>query len=233
MKNVMKIRYATLSKIGNRWNNEDAFRVIDHQEDGRWMGIVCDGMGGHANGEVASETVVNAICEYWDGHKDEVDGKDKAENACKVASEAMDSKSDAMRHSEMGTTMVMASIEGDTITITHLGDSRCYLQRPDEGIVYQTKDHTELEFGWEVVSKCFFSYHPEIAEPEVMQFTLCKGDRILICSDGLHKSIAPDILKDRMMDDKTPEEILDVYDFLYEKSGDDNYTAILAYVEQI
>lgn len=227
----MKIRYATLSKVGNRWNNEDAFKVVDHQEDGRWLGVVCDGMGGHANGEVASDTVINAICDYWETHNEEVDGEEKVKNACMAASKAIDSKSDVLHHSEMGTTMVMASIDGDTVTIAHLGDSRCYLQRPDEGIVYQTKDHTELEFGWEVVSRCFFSYRPEIVVPEVKQFMLHKGDRILICSDGLYKSIVPDILKDRMMDDMIPEDILDVYDFLYEKSGDDNYTAILAFIE--
>ncbi len=53
----------------------------------------------------------------------------------------------------------------------------------------------------------------------------------MLCSDGLYKSMSPEILKARMMDDKTPEEILDVYDFLCEKNGDDNYTAILAIVE--
>ena len=51
----MKISYATISKTGKRMNNEDAFCVIDEQEEGRWFGIVCDGMGGHAMGEVASE----------------------------------------------------------------------------------------------------------------------------------------------------------------------------------
>jgi protein phosphatase len=39
----------------------------------------------------------------------------------------------------MGTTMVMACIEGDTMTIAHVGDSRCYLQRPDTGLIYKTK----------------------------------------------------------------------------------------------
>lgn len=57
------------------------------------------------------------------------------------------------------------------------------------------------------------------------------GDRILICSDGLYKSMPPEILRARVMDEKTPEEILDVLDFLCEKHGDDNYTAILAIVE--
>ena len=55
----MKIKYATISKTGRRHNNEDAFNVIDMSDNNRFMGIVCDGMGGHSFGETASETVCN------------------------------------------------------------------------------------------------------------------------------------------------------------------------------
>lgn len=229
----MKVTYATLSKKGSRSNNEDAVKVIDHSEADRWLGIVCDGMGGHACGEVASEVVVEAITEYWEAHLEEPDSYEKVKTACRKASIAFDKRATDMRHTEMGSTMVMACIQGDTVTIVHLGDSRCYLQRKDNELLYQTKDHLRYEFGWELVDKCFFSYRPEKADPEVRQFKLQSGDRILLCSDGLYKSMYPDILKERMMDDKTPEQILDVYDFLCEKSGDDNYTAILATIMEI
>lgn len=229
----MKVIYATLSKKGPRSNNEDRMKVIDHTDEDRWLGIVCDGMGGHACGEVASEVVTDAISEYWETHLDESNSYEKVKVACKKASIAFDKRATDMRHTEMGSTMVMASIQGDTVTIAHLGDSRCYLQRKGNELFYQTKDHLRYEFGWELVDKCFFSYRPEKADPEVRQFKLQSGDRILLCSDGLYKSIYPDILKERMMDDKTPEQILDVYDFLCEKSGDDNYTAILATIMEI
>ena len=88
-----------------------------------------------------------------------------------------------------------------------------------------------IDFGWEVVSRCFFSYRPEVAVPDIRQFTIQKGDRILLCSDGLYKSMAPDILQARMLDDMPLEDILDVFDFLCQKQGDDNYTAILMEIE--
>lgn len=50
-----------MSKTGRRHNNEDAFKVIDMPESNRFVGIVCDGMGGHSFGETASETVCNTI----------------------------------------------------------------------------------------------------------------------------------------------------------------------------
>lgn len=46
----MKIKYATISKTGRRSNNEDTFRVVDMPQQERFMGIVCDGMGGQRRG---------------------------------------------------------------------------------------------------------------------------------------------------------------------------------------
>lgn len=223
----MKIHYATISKTGRRQNNEDAFRMVNIGDSARWLAVVCDGMGGHAMGEVASETVSNAIVDFWKRHKDEPDSENKVKEACAYAMRALDKKSNSLHHCQMGTTMVMASIEGDTVTIAHVGDSRCYMQRPGEGLLYQTKDHVRLDFGWEVIDRCFFSYRHEVNVPDIMWLKLKAGDRILLCSDGLYKSMAPDILLERMMNDKPLADILDVYDYLCEKQGDDNYTAIL------
>lgn len=226
----MNIQYTTLSERGRRPVNEDAFRVSYTPDSERWMGIVCDGMGGHAMGEMASEMVIAKIIDYWGQHMDEQDSEDKVLKACKKASVAMDEKATLLHHCEMGTTMAMVSIEGNTATMAHIGDSRCYLIRKDENgkaqVVYQSQDHHKA--GGVLISRCFFSYKPEIAVPDVAQFEVKTGDRILICSDGLYSCVYPHILVERMMDDKSPEDILDVFDFLCERSGDDNYTAILA-----
>lgn len=246
---AMKIRYATISKEGRRSNNEDFFVVRDQQERGRFWGIVCDGMGGHACGEVASETVAHAVSAYWEQHVEERDSEAKVVEACQEATRAIEQKAREVglaemgammdtgatmepgKMKEMGTTLVMASIEGDIVTIAHVGDSRCYLQRPGQGVIYQTQDHVRLKLGYELLVRSFFSGHPEEAIPDVVQFPVCSGDRILLCSDGVHKSMESEDLEARMMEEKSLEEILHGFELCCWKYGDDNYTAILMEVE--
>lgn len=206
----MKIQYATISKTGRRPVNEDAFRISYIPGQNRWMGIVCDGMGGHAMGEMASDIVITKITDYWEQQMDEQDSTEKVLKACKKASVAIDEKAFQLHHCEMGTTMAMVSIDGSTATIAHIGDSRCYLIRKGEDgkaqVVYQSQDHHKA--GGVLISRCFFSYRPEIAIPDVVQFEVKAGDRILICSDGLYSCVYPHILVERMMDDKSPEKYL-------------------------
>lgn len=238
----MKVNYATISKAGRRSYNEDCFNIIDSPEKDRWMGIVCDGMGGHSMGDVASKTVVKAISDYWEKFSNMYDMEEKVVKACKKATVAVDLLSSKL-YAQMGTTMVMVSIEGNIATIAHIGDSRCYLLRQGhydyddinntdkDHVVYQTKDHVRLDFGWEVVEKCFFSYRPEVAIPDILQLEVQTGDRIFLCSDGVYKCIAPNVLKEMLLEDKTTGEILDMIDSICERNGDDNYTAIMAIVE--
>ena len=227
---MVKIQYATISETGKRQKNEDAFRMVSMADGNRWLAVVCDGMGGHDNGEVASETVADAIVNYWRKAVDEIDSKDKVEKACLKARVALDDCAFNMGHVKMGTTMVMASIEGDTVTIAHLGDSRCYLMRPSVGLLYLTKDHIRMECGWEIIDRCFFSYRPEACIPDVVQFKLKAGDRIMLCSDGLYNSMTHKILLKNMMDEKSMDEIIDAYRILCEKQCNDNYTAVLIFV---
>ena len=224
---MIKIQYATISETGKRQKNEDTFRMVSMANKRRWLALVCDGMGGHANGEIASKIVADAIVDYWGNAVDEIDSKDKVEKACLKARVALDDCAFNMGHVKMGTTMVMASIEGDTVTIAHLGDSRCYMMRPAVGLLYLTKDHIRMECGWEIIDRCFFTYRPEACIPDVVQFKLRAGDRIMLCSDGLYNSMTHKILLKNMMDEKSMDKIIDEYRVLCEKQGNDNYTAVL------
>ncbi len=219
--------YAFISECGRRYENEDSFGIWEDKSAGRWLGIVCDGLGGHYFGKQTSQLVTDVIMEYWKNHAEEPDTPEKVVKACKAASRKLDMESKSNNYKETGTTMVMASIHNGKLTVAHIGDSRCYVNRPDEGVVYETKDHVDYSFGWEKVERCFFSFKPEVAVPDVVQLDIRPGDRILLCSDGLYKSMPPEILKARMMDNQPPHQLLDVFAFLCEKNGDDNYTALL------
>ena len=226
----MKIEYTTFSEIGKRRANQDVCRVVEMPEYNRALMIVCDGMGGHSMGDVAAETVCNAICEFWGNNPDVPDSETKVTDACKAASDALYARSRVVRPIEMGTTMVMASVEGNIVTIAHCGDSRCYLLR-DGAVVCQTQDHADPHWGSEVVTRCFFSMNPEVTVPEVARFEVQPGDRIFLCSDGVYKAMAPQIITARLQDEKPLEEVVDVIKFMCEKFSTDNYTGILAVVE--
>ena len=60
-----------------------------------------------------------------------------------------------------------------------------------------------------LLTRGFFTGHPEKAMPETETMEVKSGDRILLCSDGMWSSMNPEILRDRMMDDKPLEDIMD------------------------
>lgn len=237
-----KITYASISKTGKRQKNEDSFKIIDTLDANRWMGIIADGMGGHSKGDLASKIVVEAISKFWEKNNQLSDSEEKVKKARIKASVAIDEVAIQNGFAQMGTTMVMASIENDKVTIAHIGDSRCYLIRPGyydyddinntekDHVLYQTKDHIRKDCGWEMISKSFFSFKPENAVPDIVQFDILPGDRIFLCSDGVYKSIEHHVLKEHLLEDKTLEQILDLIDSFCEQKSDDNYTAIMVKV---
>jgi protein phosphatase len=186
--------------------------------------VVCDGMGGHAMGDAAAETVCNAVCNFWKENPCYNDCDEKVIRAFAHASDALYHRSRVVRPIEMGSTIVMASVENCTATIAHCGDSRCYLLRGGE-VIHQTTDHSRA--GTEIVTRCFFSMNPEVAIPDIIRIKVEKGDRIFLCTDGVYKAMAPQILTARLQDNKTLEEVVDVIKFMCEKFSTDNYSGIL------
>ena len=224
------IKYAAFSEAGIRRDNEDYCKVVEDSKNNRYLFVVCDGMGGHAMGEVASRVVCESICDYWQHASSKFDVENMLKSAFQETSEALDAKADVLNHVEMGTTMVLAAIHGDKLTIAHCGDSRCYLLRPNVGVVYQTQDHVNHSVFGDFIDKSFFSYHSDKADVEIRQFGLQSGDRVFLCSDGISTYVDPGILSERVMDEKSPEEILDVIAFLCENGrSQDNYTGILVF----
>ena len=222
------IKYAAFSEAGVRRDNEDYCRVVEDSKNNRYLFVVCDGMGGHAMGEVASRVVCESICDYWQHASPEDEVENVLKSAFQEASKALDAKADVLNHVEMGTTMVLAAIHDDKLIIAHCGDSRCYLLRTNVGVVYQTQDHVNHSVFGDFIDKSFFSYQHEKANVDIRHFDLRRGDRVFLCTDGVSSYVDPYILTERLLDDKTPEELLDVIAFLCENGrSQDNYTGLL------
>ena len=221
----MKIGYSTFSEQGQRRDNQDYIQIVTDKEKQRAAFVLCDGMGGHAMGGMASKIVATSIARGF-----RLSTPKTTEDIHEIFMRAiwtLDTMSEIYGGVQMGTTMVMAFLDGDMLTVAHCGDSRCYVYSEDKELKYRTEDHVKNE----LIVKSFFAGYPEKAIPDVKTIKVSKGDRILLCSDGLYSNVYPDILRDRMFDDKPLDDIMDTYKFLCEKYSSDNYSGILVAIK--
>ena len=151
----MKIEiYQPLSiyELGQRDNQEDAlWPAPDAATPADRLFIVCDGMGGHEKGEVASQTVCQALGQWFDkninSHEPFTDAQ--LREALEYAYQQLDLKDDDSPK-KMGTTLTLIYIHTQGITAAHIGDSRIYHIRPFSsphgggrvGALYQSRDHS-------------------------------------------------------------------------------------------
>jgi len=218
----MKIYYGSFSECGPRRHNEDYIVVRQMPEQDRSVFVLCDGMGGHDCGEVASKLVAEHICDYWVKNPKRKDSEKKVIDACDETIIAYNSKS----RMEMGTTMAMAVIEGNKAILAHCGDSRIYVIR-DHKVIYQSVDHVALTSeGWPIITRAFFTdrsnYKPDIKEMEVQI-----SDMILICSDGVYGNGKWSELRDILINNETAVYPLSNIERLAADKPHDNYSAIL------
>lgn len=218
------MRYIQFSEKGPRTKNEDCCNIVEISGK-RTLFVVCDGMGGHSYGEVASETVCDSFSAYWQKHHDTIDSIQKIEDATKEASKALDEMSGGY---QMGTTLVMASIEGKAAHITHAGDSRCYVIDIKGRVKYRTIDHIDSKFR---ISRAFFTQYPEKAIPEVKVIELQPLDRLLLCTDGLYNAIDEETLLHTLQCAKDVEQVAEKYRAICQGKAGDNYTAIIIEME--
>ena len=225
----MKITYSIFSEKGPRRENQDFIQTIIDENKGRYTFVLCDGMGGHAHGGLAARIVATSIAR--DIKRNPPLGEAGIDAMISRAMWTLDTMAEVYGGAKMGTTMVMAYIEGDEMTVMHCGDSRCYVYDADKNIKYVTADHNSGDYMGAPITRCFFTGQPEKAEPDVTTVKVSPGDRIFLCSDGVYPCMAPDILRDRMMDDKPIEDIMDTFKFMCEKFSEDNYSGIMIQID--
>lgn len=134
---------------GHPHQEDCTYPLPDALNDSDRTFILCDGMGGHDAGEVASATVCEAMGKSIadDGHDAEGVFTDQDfMNALDAAFVALDKK-DNGAEKKMGTTMTFLKLHNEGATVAHMGDSRVYHIRPgkdgaDTAILHQTEDHS-------------------------------------------------------------------------------------------
>lgn len=219
----MILQYRTFSECGPRYKNEDTVGYALMPEQQRAMFILCDGMGGHRSGDIASQTVVKAICNYWMGNPKRRDCSKKIIDACNEAKIALEKRPQV----EMGTTMVMAALEDGFVRIAHCGDSRCYHFHKWALSHWHTVDHREkTPEGWKYVSKGFIQ-GDYTHLPEINDYALSAGDFIFLCSDGLYNCFTAEEIK-RLLE--TTTDIDELYAQLMKHGKEkarDNFSAII------
>jgi protein phosphatase len=195
--------------------NEDSFLVAPESH----LYAVCDGMGGHNAGEVASRMAAETLAAFVEksGVEKEITwpwGLDanlsfdanRLKTAIRLANSQVFQSADT--HEEltgMGTTVVAALVSGNTMTLGSAGDSRCYLAR-DGQLQQLTQDDSWVSaaLGEGILNSDDVERHPlrnvitkavgarDSIDIEVIEQTLQAGDVALLCSDGLHGMVGDD-----------------------------------------
>lgn len=137
---------AALNEQGRRQNQEDSiFPAKDIATTDTRTFIVCDGMGGHSHGEVASAAVCEAFAKALAGVAPETFDEAAFNRALDSAFDTLDARDTSEYGSRMGTTLAFLHLSDREALIAHIGDSRVYHLRTEGGearIVYRTSDHS-------------------------------------------------------------------------------------------
>jgi len=250
----MKIKiYPPLAihELGNRDNQEDyIYPVYGSATTNDCLFIVCDGMGGHENGEVASQTFAVAIAEYFNAHADSnaLSQDDVLHKAIAYAYERLDAKDDG-NYKKMGTTLTLLYFHRGGVMAAHIGDSRIYHLRPGKNLLYISRDHSlvfdlyqsgEISYGEmktslqkNVITRAVQPGEENRVKPDVIHITDVKaGDYFFLCSDGMLEQMEDDdifrLLSSRGSDDKKLRKLIEAT-----AQNQDNHSAYMIHVESV
>ena len=240
-----------------RDHNEDSA----HMAPDEGFFIVADGMGGHAAGEVASAMAVETVKKTLEEAKSEIDafkaGPSDAgrrglvqllQSAVLQAHQAVYQRGQTEQDKQgMGTTLDVVLVAGAEAFVAHVGDSRTYLIR-DGRSSQITTDHTVAEVlvieGKLTIEEAQVSPLRTIlvnaigvsadVGVEMAHVTLKRGDRILICSDGLHDYFpVEEEIAQRISAEKPGEALAEMVELAKTRGGHDNITGIAVLVSDL
>lgn len=219
--------YRTFSECGPRHKNEDTIGVVEMLEHHDALFILCDGMGGHRYGDVASQTIVSAFDNFWRSNWKRLLCEKKILDAADEAMVALNKR----QFLGMGTTMAMVALHKNRLFTAHCGDSRIYYCFNHNGvkITGHLRDHIIITpEGWPYVGKGFIQRETKHI-PEVHEFMLRykPGYRFIICSDGVYNTFDDGEIEDLLKSSLTIDDLTSSLKCRCDAAARDNYSAIV------
>ena len=228
----MTISAVAATDVGLARNrNEDAFLI----DDGASLYAIADGMGGHAAGDVASQTAIAAFSAAFHETRSVL-------AAMKSANRAVHERSAREpEHSGMGTTLTGLHIFGNTAFVAHVGDSRLY-RLHDAALEQLTTDHTVAQ---DMIDQGTLNKHDAMRHPlssmlkrslglrpdvdvDVFQTEIVTGDIFMLCSDGLTGMVTDEDLCAMLLEPKKMEaSAAELVKAANMRGGLDNITVVL------
>ena len=244
-----------LHEIGKRANNEDCIYPPKGElaEDQRFF-IVCDGIGGHEHGEVASRTVCESFATALKDLKPDDFNERVFETVLDGAYDALDQIDGSnVSGKKMGTTLSFLYLNNRQALMAHIGDSRIYHFRKKEtgetAILYKSSDHS---FVNELVKSGIITEEEAANHPKRNVITramqpnpekrcradihitrnVAAGDRFFLCTDGVLESLSDEQLCNMMAENTDNETIIkEIHEQCREMSRD-NFSAWLVTVSE-
>jgi serine/threonine protein phosphatase PrpC len=234
-----------------RANNEDNFYL----DEKLGLLVVADGMGGHASGETASSLAVNIIRDYFQEPSKLIGDNDpsfsattnRLGSAIRLANLAVfEAAQNSPQLTGMGTTIAAALLNGNRLSIGHIGDSRVYLIRAGN-IEQLTDDHSVVneQVRRDIITKeeAAKSEMKNIltkalgismdTEADLDELTMFDGDILLLCSDGLNTMVSDETILDIFSFANDPVAACDsLVDAANKNGGKDNITVVIGYIKK-
>ena len=242
-----------IHELGKRANQEDSIYPIEGKatENDRLF-LLCDGMGGHEHGEVASQSICKSLSSFLLQHAVASEGlEDKLlSDALAYAYEELDKLAIAGDSRQMGTTLTLLYFHSNGCTAAHIGDSRIYHLRPSSHtILYKSRDHSLVydlfqagELTYEemktfpqknVITRAMIAGDRNHPKPDVIHISdIQPGDYFYICSDGMLEQMEDEELLDVFSANVSDEEKRQM---LISEASDnkDNHSAYIVHIKEV
>jgi serine/threonine protein phosphatase PrpC len=207
---------------------------------------VADGMGGHAAGEVASKIAVQVLQSLAPMLISADIDQDSVEDLLMHSLHSIDTEISAVTNEEiekrgMGTTLTALLIRDNYISLLHVGDSRCYRLRGNT-LEQLSNDHTVIQelLDQGAISQAEAAEHPQRSmltqalrgdgdvTPVLQMYEVKKGDRYLLCSDGLSGVLTEKEIKVGLKKSDKADAVKFLIDATYVNGAPDNVTVLIA-----